>query len=622
MSTDANVLHEDCDVSVDYGESDAEVDATIDAASQANAGEVLGTQVTLTVPVLPLLPAPSEASGADAFAPISEVVPPSGEGSAVTPPRTAAEMVVEQAAVTGDRSGVPVSNSGAQVVFGVGLSEQALGAALMDVDTSAQGSSSAPAQVPETALPSTQAQVDSVLSQEPAHPVESNAMSADVPSAGTGDGEAARTERVQIGNRWYVPPSTYDQIDIHGQDEQARHAMAKAPWFERDAITAAREYADNAPPGEEGRDSFLPYLNARGRLPGDLPRSTLDSWVWRRVFCASDADLYKDGTEMHKIRNDFVHHCLKGLQRLLNRDEMEEAVSDLFVYRTRGEMPYVEELDGLAAARIQDWAGGCYASDDALLLTRPLLQLDFRYRTKRCDFLLEQVAEERSLTTWYKLLIPYWAPQAVSMNRAARRNAFVNPTAFWDSIQLPAGCLVELPTVVSHTLSRIRNRNSGWWVVVYTEYTARAAAFILSEVYDSLILWYVPPALRALIRSLDLSWVLGNESNVEELGGLLDVIAGTNFTHHAPAQRLRLAGFKDPYPTRRISCTMTLGPVRCWTIPSTSLFGLAGVCRCRAAIRRVTAGTLRFRAGMGGVSWRLPTPICRMRWSRLLLTSG
>lgn len=185
------------------------------------------------------------------------------------------------------------------------------------------------------------------------------------------------------------------------------------------------------------------------------------------------------------------------------------------------------------------WTGGSYASDEALLLTRPLLSLKFRYETKRCDFLLEQVAEKRSLTTFYSALIPYWAAQAQYMNRHARRAAFPLPPDFWWEIQLPEGALVELPIVVSHLLSRLKNKNSGWWVVAYTEYAARAAAFLLSEFYDSLMLWYVPPALATVIRSLDLAFVLGSEESVRELHGLLRVIEGTDFRYHAPAQSLR-----------------------------------------------------------------------------------
>lgn len=154
---------------------------------------------------------------------------------------------------------------------------------------------------------------------------------------------------------------------------------------------------------------------------------------------------------------------------------------------------------------------------------------------------MEQVAEERSLSTFFNMLVPYYAPQIVYMNCMARRHAFVTPTSFWHSIQLPEGALIELPGVVAHVPSQLRRRESGWWVVAYSEYAARVAAFILGEVYDSLLLWRAPPELITLIRSLDLTFVLGNEENVAELHGLLRIIANTDYRYHEPAQRLRLA---------------------------------------------------------------------------------
>ena len=95
------------------------------------------------------------------------------------------------------------------------------------------------------------------------------------------------------------------------------------------------------------------------------------------------------------LRQDFTSLVLKGLRRLLTRDLMEEEVSDLFVYRTRGETEYVESLQALGDQLITNWADGEYADDRALLLSQPLLSLAFRYETKKSDFFLEQVAEKK-----------------------------------------------------------------------------------------------------------------------------------------------------------------------------------------------------------------------------------
>lgn len=82
---------------------------------------------------------------------------------------------------------------------------------------------------------------------------------------------------------------------------------------------------------------------------------------------------------------------------------------------------------------------------------------------------------------------------------------------------MPEGALIELPGVVGHVPSALRRKKSEWWVVAYTEYTACAAAFILCAVYDSLVLWCVPDQMIAMRRLLDLTFVLGNKSNVKEL---------------------------------------------------------------------------------------------------------
>ena len=86
---------------------------------------------------------------------------------------------------------------------------------------------------------------------------------------------------------------------------------------------------------------------------------------------------------------------------------------------------------------LDKWSEGEYADDEALLLTKPLLKRQFRYLTKCCEFVLDSVAEEKSLCSFYGMCIPYFAPQAVDLNRQARRHAFPSPTSFWYDLQLP-----------------------------------------------------------------------------------------------------------------------------------------------------------------------------------------
>ena len=72
-------------------------------------------------------------------------------------------------------------------------------------------------------------------------------------------------------------------------------------------------------------------------------------------------------------------------------------------------------------------------------------------------------------------------------------------------------------------------RESGWWTVAYTDFVCRTAAFMLTDVYDSLRLWRLSTAMIEAMRSLDLVSILGSQGNVDELMGLLNSIEGTDF---------------------------------------------------------------------------------------------
>ncbi len=237
-------------------------------------------------------------------------------------------------------------------------------------------------------------------------------MSGGAPATGTGDEDTARAEQVRIGARYYPGPAAYDEVDVFATDETTIHVLTRAPWFDKEAIFFARDRIADAENGAgdvvpADVDEFHRYLNARGCLPGDLPRSALDTWIWRQMFSVRDSDLRQDDLSLVASRQAFVGACMRGLRRLLTRDEMEEEVSDLFVYRTRGEMSYVEALNELSEEQLAAWSDGEYGSDDALLFTRPLLSRKFRYETKKCSFVMEQIAEEKSLSIYYNLLVPF-----------------------------------------------------------------------------------------------------------------------------------------------------------------------------------------------------------------------
>ncbi len=344
-------------IEIDWGETDDDVepvDATRCAAGPSSEKDTTKLKV------------PSGASGAGparpatgAFAPIP-YSPRSGEGVAADATRTETELVVERSAQLGAKS--PQAKSTAR-------------SGTVSVSKASSAPVSVAGAVTASANVACKRATTEVLrtGKDSEIPAENDAM-ADVPAAGNGDGDPQRTERVVIGARYCVPPCTYDEIDVNAIDKQTKYAMAHAPWFEKDVISVLsqrdEDAANGSGPGADGTDLLAPYLNARGLLPGELPRGVLRKWWWCRAFCAADRDLSKEGNApLHVLREEFAMLALKGLRRLLTRDLMEEEVSDLFVYRTRGEMAYVESLEALEDQLVTSWADASHADGRALLFS-------------------------------------------------------------------------------------------------------------------------------------------------------------------------------------------------------------------------------------------------------------
>ena len=127
------------------------------------------------------------------------------------------------------------------------------------------------------------------------------------------------------------------------------------------------------------------------------------------------------------------------------------------------------------------------------------------------------------------------------MTRDARRRGICKLIEAWERFEVAQGCNSELPTVFSYKASALMRRESGYWVVAFTEQACKVAAFLLFDVYDSLRLWWVSTTLIAAMRGLDLSPVLGSQANVDELHRLLDVVESVDFTTVAEANNWRYA---------------------------------------------------------------------------------
>ena len=157
------------------------------------------------------------------------------------------------------------------------------------------------------------------------------------------------------------------------------------------------------------------------------------------------------------------------------------------------------------------------------------MRVDFRY-IRRTGFFWDGCGGERRWRSRYGLAIPSHALNLFAVRNRFAANAYLKVTPYWQSMEVPRGCHVKLPMVFTYKARELRDPQSGWWVVAYTEFAAKTAAFILFEVYDSYRLWALSGVMIANIRALDLPRVLGSRANADELERLLRVIERTDFS--------------------------------------------------------------------------------------------
>ena len=107
---------------------------------------------------------------------------------------------------------------------------------------------------------------------------------------------------------------------------------------------------------------------------------------------------------------------------------------------------------------------------------------------------------------------------------------YVVATRVWESLEVPRGCLVELPPSITYLGSRLNaDPRSGVCIVLITEWEARVAAFICWDAYDIFRLWYIPPAIRGYAKKLDLSFVLGSRENANEFSRIITKVEEINW---------------------------------------------------------------------------------------------
>ena len=324
-----------------------------------------------------------------------------------------------------------------------------------------------------------------------------------------------RSVGVMMGNRVFPAPDRYDGEDWWSDDG----LVASAPWFDIDAINHG--------------DIVRRYVRPNGDLPGKLPLSAVNTWCWRNQFVPRNDDLVTDGSSVSALeaaRAAFIRRSFRGCERISTLEPVDPAHSGMFLYRTFGEMDYLEALNGITPELIASWRGQELCHDDAWVWTKPQLKAEFRYTRKVGPHWTVNVKNERRLRSRYGRPVPYQCLSTFGVRRSFMERAFCELTGYWSRIEVPRGCSAELPMVFSYKMRELMDPQSGWWVVAYTEFAVKVAAFILMDAYDRFRLWALSPTLISQLLMLDLDGALGNAENARELRRMLRVINDTDFS--------------------------------------------------------------------------------------------
>ena len=143
-------------------------------------------------------------------------------------------------------------------------------------------------------------------------------------------------------NKVYPAPVQFDDLTPSGN----YHLFGRAPWFDSAAL-------------DDGT-IIQRYVYGGGYLPGGVPYSALRTEAWRRQFSCYDSDLKLGHNQtVASARELFAQRAYLGLARILTFQVIPDDFHvDMFLYRTFGEVPYVDRLEAVTNAQLSRWSRG------------------------------------------------------------------------------------------------------------------------------------------------------------------------------------------------------------------------------------------------------------------------
>lgn len=264
-------------------------------------------------------------------------------------------------------------------------------------------------------------------------------------------------------------------------------------------------------------------------MPGSVSIEWAQTWSWRNQFACYYGDLIRPRRDsLLEVRDESCDKVLKGIE-LLCTDRLSRLGESMFIWRTKGEVDYLETFRSITGERLESWRGTTVIDPAAWVWDRAQLHVEFSCLRKNSTYWNMFCRNECHLRSKHGCFIPYQFLATFGLGSEFFRHTFACLTAFGQQIDVPRCCNVELPPVFFYGMRELVDPDSSWRVVAYTEFDAKTAAFIMFEVNDSCSLWALSRKMVRGIRRLHLKETPGNAGNVSECLVLLEAIERSHF---------------------------------------------------------------------------------------------
>lgn len=139
-----------------------------------------------------------------------------------------------------------------------------------------------------------------------------------------------------------------------------------------------------------------------------MPVDCFFTHCWRNQFAIDDELLrVKRDETLAGVRRRFVQHAMNGYNRLMTFISPDPAQSSMFLFRTRGEMPYFERLCPIPADLLQGCRRRCTVSAQALCFTKPQPRMEFRFTGNGGSYWTAYTRNERRNRNKQGFAVPY-----------------------------------------------------------------------------------------------------------------------------------------------------------------------------------------------------------------------